>query len=216
MLTPKFSTTYEAKRKRIARLPKLVKETAETLALKDALGIVIAYQEGISKNSLSLSKLHSFSVRRKKEAGYQKPRTPLYGAGDAMERTLYNALEVIKKNKRWIVRFSRKRHHASKLTLNQLHLIHENGALIQVTDKMRAFLHYIGLHLKADTKIIRIPPRPAFRKAVNKYLRKKKAQENTFQVKRAINQLINNNTDSIFKKINQFTEREKEAMGAMV
>ena len=56
-----FSDTFEAKRKRIARLPKLIKDTAETLALKDALAVVIAYQNGIRRNNLRLDKLHPFS-----------------------------------------------------------------------------------------------------------------------------------------------------------
>ena len=33
------------------------------------------------------------------------------------------------------------------------------GADIQVTEKMRSYLHSIGLHLKADTKVIHIPAR---------------------------------------------------------
>lgn len=38
--------------------------------------------------------------------------------------------------------------------------VHEFGATIQVTDKMRAFLHSkLGIHLKASTKVIVIPAR---------------------------------------------------------
>lgn len=211
-----FSNSFEAKRKRIARLPRLVKDTAETLALKDALAVVVAYQNGLKRNNLRLDKLHPFSKQRKIDAGYDRPGSPLYGAGDSLDRTLYNALEIKKDGDRYRLRFSRKRHHSSKLTLSQLHRIHEEGALIKVTDKMRAFLHFIGLHLKASTKIIRIPPRPAFRKAVNRMLRQKKQRENTQQVKRAIQAVINENNEKLFKILNRFSAREKEAMGAMV
>lgn len=38
--------------------------------------------------------------------------------------------------------------------------IHEHGCKIPVTPKMRAYLHSIGLHLKASTTEITIPPRP--------------------------------------------------------
>lgn len=41
-----------------------------------------------------------------------------------------------------------------------LMMIHENGARIRVTPKMRAFLHSIGMHLKKSTTTITIPPRP--------------------------------------------------------
>ena len=41
--------------------------------------------------------------------------------------------------------------------------IHEYGCNIPVTPKMRAFLHYHGLHLSKDTKVIRIPERSFLR-----------------------------------------------------
>lgn len=41
--------------------------------------------------------------------------------------------------------------------------IHEYGCKIQVTDKMRAYLHSQGLHLKADTQYITIPERAFLR-----------------------------------------------------
>lgn len=211
-----FSTTYDAKRKRIKRLPRLVRETVETLALKDALAVVIAYQEGIKQNNLRLDKLHPFSKERKIDEGYDRPNSPLYGAGDSLERTLYNALEIKKDGDRYRLRFSRKKHHDSKLTLSQLHRIHEEGALIRVTEKMRAFLHFIGLHLSTNTRIIRIPPRPAFRKAVARMLRQKKKRENTQEVKKAIQAVINENNEKLFKTLNKFSARENEAMGAVV
>ena len=43
--------------------------------------------------------------------------------------------------------------------------IHEYGCEITVTPKMRAFLHYQGLHLKESTKVIKIPERSFLRKA---------------------------------------------------
>jgi hypothetical protein len=42
--------------------------------------------------------------------------------------------------------------------------IHEYGCKIKVTDKMRAFLHKKGLHLKASTEFITIPERAFLRK----------------------------------------------------
>ena len=41
--------------------------------------------------------------------------------------------------------------------------IHEYGCDIVVTPKMRAFLHYQGLHLKDSTKVIKIPERSFLR-----------------------------------------------------
>lgn len=41
--------------------------------------------------------------------------------------------------------------------------IHEYGCKINVTPKMRAYLHYQGIHLKADTTVIVIPERSFIR-----------------------------------------------------
>ena len=41
--------------------------------------------------------------------------------------------------------------------------VHEFGCTIRVTHKMRAYLHYNGIHLKASTKYIHIPARPFLR-----------------------------------------------------
>ncbi len=43
----------------------------------------------------------------------------------------------------------------------------EFGATIKVTEKMRKYLHVIGIHLKAGTKAIHIPSRPFFRTAID-------------------------------------------------
>ena len=44
--------------------------------------------------------------------------------------------------------------------------VHEFGATITVTPKMRAYLHFNGLHLRKDTTHIYIPARPFLRSAL--------------------------------------------------
>lgn len=55
------------------------------------------------------------------------------------------------------------KHPHSDLTMAHLGAIHEFGATIQVTDKMRAYLHYLGVHLKPETTTITIPARSFLR-----------------------------------------------------
>ena len=45
----------------------------------------------------------------------------------------------------------------------QIAAVHEFGCTIAVTPKMRAYLHYQGIHLKAETTHIHIPARPFLR-----------------------------------------------------
>lgn len=54
-------------------------------------------------------------------------------------------------------------HPHTDLTMAHLGAIHEFGATIQVTEKMRAYLHHIGIHLKEDTTTIEIPARSFLR-----------------------------------------------------
>lgn len=42
-------------------------------------------------------------------------------------------------------------------------IVNEYGATITVTPRMRAYLHYTGLHLRANTRVIRIPERSFIR-----------------------------------------------------
>ncbi|MDR1648916.1 MAG: phage virion morphogenesis protein [Synergistaceae bacterium] len=43
----------------------------------------------------------------------------------------------------------------------------ENGCAIKVTPKMRAYLHYSGIHLRSATEYIVIPPRPFLASTLN-------------------------------------------------
>lgn len=55
------------------------------------------------------------------------------------------------------------KHPDSGLTNAELGAIHEFGATINVTEKMRGYLHKIGIHLKKDTTSIVIPTRSFLR-----------------------------------------------------
>ena len=55
------------------------------------------------------------------------------------------------------------KHPHTDLTFAQLGAIHEFGATINVTDKMRAYLHYNGMHLTKDTSDVIIPTRSFLR-----------------------------------------------------
>lgn len=47
--------------------------------------------------------------------------------------------------------------------------VHEYGCDIQVSDKMRGYLHSIGIHLKKETTVIRIPERSFIRAGFNEH-----------------------------------------------
>lgn len=70
-------------------------------------------------------------------------------------------------------------------TLGRLAAIHEYGLEIEVTDKMRAFLHYQGLHLKDSTTHIKIPERSFLRSSHDE-----NAEDVLKQSEKAIGQVV--------------------------
>ena len=77
-------------------------------------------------------------------------------------------------------------------------VVHEFGAVIKVTPKMRGFLHFIGIHLKPSTKVIHIPPRPFMRPALFRALNKfpdlfKNLKLGQTRAGRALNRALNRN-----------------------
>jgi phage gpG-like protein len=55
------------------------------------------------------------------------------------------------------------KHEDSDLTNAELGAVHEFGCTINVTEKMRAYLHHIGIHLRKDTTSVVIPTRSFLR-----------------------------------------------------
>lgn len=211
MITVNYSNNFKAIESRIRRLPKMMDNYMSVQTKKDAIGVVKEYQDGLAGNRLNLEKLNDFTLGQKVKNNYDNPSSPLL-TKKSLERTLYKGLEIVKKGDGWILRFSRKKHHEADLTINQLHQIHENGCIIMVTPKMRGFLHWIGLHLKEETVMIRIPPRQAFAKAIAKYMKKRQLAETAKKVKQAIVNFIKTNSEKQLKVLTKYNKRESQIL----
>lgn len=196
----KFSTSYAAKMARIKRLPRLVKESADTILKKDANGIIKEFRKGIKNNSFSLEALKEKTIEGKKRKGYSKPTVPLYGKGEGDGNSLINALAIRKLKNGYRIYKRKAKHHTANLSLESLLSIHENGALIR---QRRG----------GKTVLIRIPPRPVVDKAIQRYLRKKTREENTKQVRKAIRELIAQGKENEFNKIKAFKQEEMWEFG---
>ena len=66
---------------------------------------------------------------------------------------------------------------------------------------MRNFLHYIGIHLRKDTKVIRIPARHAFLNAYQEWLRDRGIEDDSKEFRKAIITYINKGEDVFIKKL---------------
>lgn len=183
MINIRFSKNYEAVKSRIRRLPKFIENSADTVVKKDAVSLIDTFQEGIRKGTFNLEKLKPETIARKVREGKKQPDTPLYGEGDDVDNSYINMFKIrkIKKGYRVYARWAK---HESGLQLRDLFSIHEQGRLIRRGDA-----------------IIRIPPRPAFLLASNKFVNKKIREENVEKVRDAMRTLIRQGNDTKFRKL---------------
>ena len=199
-----FSIKYDAVRKRVQRLPKLVEEAASAQVKRDGLNLIEFFQEGIRNNTFDLVPLEDSTIIGKKLQGYTKPETPLYGAGDDEESSYLNMLRIKKVgNRKWLVFPSTDKHHKSQLNLKSLLEVHEQGIVISQTRR--------NADTGKDTEVlIRIPPRPAFSRAFQKVLRSRleDQRESTAKVKAAVNELIRTGSTLKFREL-ETTSDEK-------
>lgn len=196
----KFSQKYKNVKRRLKKLPKLFETTADSILKKDTIGFLNEFKEGLRNDNFGLRRLNRISKIEKEKKGYSKVSTPLYGAGDSTKNSYINAFRLKKIKKGYRVYLSNAKHHEANLSLKVLFRIHEEGCLIKVTPRMRKFLHYLGIHLKETTTIIRIPPRPTRIKTFKRWLEKRLINEDVKKTKRIIAEYINTGNWELFLK----------------
>lgn len=174
----KYSNTYEAKKKRIQRLPEFTNDIMFGVIKKNAVMLIEEFKKGIRKNDFGLEPLKDKTVASKKRQGLKKPNNPLYGKGDERQKDSYmNMLRIRKLKRGWKVYPSWGKHWNSDLKLRDLFTVHEFGTKIV---------------LKNGT-IIQIPPRPAFLLAYRRMMSKRYSdkKETSKEVKNAMKDFIN-------------------------
>lgn len=177
----KFSDSHRAKLARIKKLPMLGSNAMYGLVKRDVVEINILFHDGIKKHKLGLDRLSPVTVGRKERMGYEKPKHPLYGAGDSEGNRSYAGMMNITNIKNgYKLAPSRRLHHSRKKKLKELFDIHEPGAIIRK-------------HTKNGIILIRIPPRPAFRLAQMKWKAKRKNFESrrAKEVRKALTDFVN-------------------------
>ncbi len=197
MIEFKFSQTYDAKIKRLKRLPRLVELAALSGTKQDAILLIEAFQDGIRNNSFGLIPLQPATIARKARQGLPRPRNPLYGRGDEVDRKSYlNMLRLRKLKNGWKVFPSWGKHHTSELSLRSLLQVHERGTIIKQVRGNK-------------TVLIRIPPRPALRKAHERFLRRRRKRELAQDMKRAISAFIKTGNTAVFNQINKRGQEDR-------
>lgn len=186
-----FSNSYYAKLNRLKRLPIMMEGIINTYAKRDAEETIKEFKKGIKANNFRLEPLKPRTIAQKSSMGYEKPRTPLYGAGEQEDKSYINMMQIrkIKKSKNQVsykIYPSWAKHHKAKISLKDLFIIHEYGTTIRT---------------KKGT--IRIPARPAFFSAYRRYLNKRSRLDRATEIKKAITKYINTAREDLIKKIGE-------------
>jgi hypothetical protein len=177
----KVSKSFREKQRRLKALPKLGQECLYGMRKKDAATLIKIFHDGIKKRNLGLKRLSKTTIAQKRSKGYDLPDVPLYGAGDSESPKSYSSMLRMRKLKNgWKVQGSIAKHHEADITLRRLLDIHEHGRTFVVKNKKTG-----------ETRLIRIPPRPAFAKSVSKLYKKLKAEKQYAEMKKEFTKFVN-------------------------
>lgn len=189
-----WSTSTSAIASRIRRLPKMATDLIEASAKRDAEALVKAFHDGVKKDELGLLPLKDATISRKEAMGFDKPESPLYGLGDEfIQGTYCNMMEVVKDTaaRKYVVKPRDDYHYSvsegkdgqtivrDKIKLRDLFIVHEYGTTIS---------NGFGMGI-----LIRLPPRPAFRYAYEKFMDRKRKSDPAKKVKQAIIKYVRTN-----------------------
>lgn len=181
---------------RLKIIPQKIKDGISAGTKYHAEGFMDTLIKGLKAGNLVKPKLSSATLHiRKFYPEKNRKLAPLVGSG-----TLINNLEVIKEKKdQWVCRPNNKyaiseppkgkEGKRSKITIRRLWRIHETGAIINVTPKMKsAFRYWFGITLKK--KQIIIPARHAWKKARNRYLKSQAKMQADEKLMREIKKMV--------------------------
>ena len=147
-----------------AKLVKAVEDGMVDGLKKSAPVIQRNIKKGIRQGRSEWPKLHPFTIAQKGSA------RPLIDKGSLMR-----AVKVdVESRKQLFIGIERGSRGSKGQDLALIANVHESGATIRVTEKMRGFLRAKGLFLRDRTKVIRIPARPFIEPAVNESVKEVK------------------------------------------
>lgn len=190
----KFEETLKNPKKAFDKIGDLVLHEAAVMTLD----ILI---KGLEKSNLVRPPLTEMTQEIKSKKGLKRIKTPLIGKGRKDPKSMLSSMQVKKIKKGYILSptgYHYAEHGQKPVKNSTLWLIHEYGALIKVTDKMRGFLAAVyGIYLKKTTEYIKIPARYPVRKALNRFIRSGKLKE--ILGKYDITEILINQKDSKIK-----------------
>jgi hypothetical protein len=149
----------------------LARKRTESFVKKHLEGIYKEIDKGLRGQRFGHKKLRPLTLDiRKASKTEDKKLAPLVGYGGMIKN-----LEIVKTGKGWVLQPNNKYavspENGKKTSWKRIWSIHENGAKISVTQKMKnAFLYWWKIPLKVGS-VLKIEPRKTFDKAYRAYIR---------------------------------------------
>lgn len=144
---------------------------------KIILLIALEHLKETIKKGRKLDRLADVTVKIKIKKRMPNPKSPLYGLGEDDPKSMMNGL-VFKALGPGGYRIVPEGKHYSGADQKMLWAVHEYGAVVKVTEKMRWFwLFEFGIPLKKTTAVIKIPKREPFAKAAESLPNNKEYKE---------------------------------------
>jgi len=212
-----FSNTYNAKRKRIRNIPKIMATVASSSGKRKAAQVILNFQQGIKTNRFGLRPLKPRTISRKIHFQFTKPKVPLYGLGDLDQNSLINSLGVtVSKmgSKKVFLIGARKGFHHYPVTISKSGERRFNKNAKRLPLRVLLKVHELGKVIRNGKAIIVIPPRPAIHMAYERTLRQMRAdvREQSPEVKKAITQYIMKSKQDRLNNLQKMSAAERKAI----
>jgi len=191
-----FSQKYKAVQARIRKVPRLAEDVASLMRKGDAYDLVMYWRNGIKNKGLRLATLKPATVARKRKLGYPNPTAPLYGLGESAPDTYVKGMRVWRKKNGWTVHMMRRRHVKADVTLDVLFQVHEHGAVIDT-----------------GKAVVRIPARPAMRRAYEKVIRDVQARDPNALMQKACGEFLRGARQEAYAKVRARAARWEAEVG---
>ena len=179
-------------------MPQRIQGKVKRVFRDNALGFIKTFHDGVKDESFNLKKLKVGTISQKARRGFPQPETPLYGLGDEQhDRSYVNMFRIREVKNGWIAFPSWAKHWSKNITLRDMYLIHEFGAIIQKRNsrlkvKRDSFfaLRKADMYKVKPDDFIRIPPRPAVARAYKKFMASEAYRQNVKNIINIIQEYI--------------------------
>jgi hypothetical protein len=123
----KFTNFFKNRFKEFGKLKGKITGLFKDELKKESEQLTLDFREAILKDNIGLARLKPKTIDRKKRLKLSNPKKPLYGKGEASNKSYANMMSVKKITNGYIITPKSGQHHSKKVTLKKLFVYHEDA-----------------------------------------------------------------------------------------